>query len=110
MCAVCQDERKRVMYYKSDSTDEKGHYQLELEKYVNGKELKPNLCSVRLLSSPDPTCSVVTDFAGGKSGVKLLRPTGMFGDDVMYKLGRFFYTTPMCEKPDTSHSTPNNNY
>lgn len=101
---TCLDERKRVMYYRSDFTDEKGYYEMGLEKYVNGKELKAKLCSVRLLSSPDPACDVITNFAGGKSGVKLWRPTEVFGDNLKYKLGRFFFTTPMCEKPDTSNS------
>ncbi|TXG58390.1 hypothetical protein EZV62_016219 [Acer yangbiense] len=107
---TCMDERSRVMYYNSDFTDEEGYYEMEVEKYVYGKELKAKLCKIRLVSSPDPTCNVITNFAGGKSGVKLWRPTEVFGDTVKYKSGRFFFTTPMCEKPDTSASQENNNY
>ncbi|KAH7553624.1 hypothetical protein JRO89_XS12G0035100 [Xanthoceras sorbifolium] len=112
---TCMDERSRVMYYKSDLTDEKGYYEMEVERYVYGKELKANLCRVRLVSSPDPTCNVITNFAGGKSGVNLQRLTEVYGDTLKYKLGHFFFTTPMCEKPDTTtasddHQSNGNNY
>ncbi|EEF42850.1 conserved hypothetical protein [Ricinus communis] len=101
---TCMDERRRVMYYESDITDEEGQFDMTVSKYINGKELKEKLCSVRLVSSPDQTCNILTDFAGGKSGVKLRRPTLIYRDMVKYMLQPFYFTTPMCEEPDTSQS------
>ena len=99
---TCLDERKRVMYYGSDTTDDEGEFDMSVSKYINGKELKEKLCSVRLVSSPDQTCNILTDFAGGKSGVKLRRPTHVYRDVVKYMLGPFFFTTPMCDQPHTT--------
>ncbi|RVW47953.1 hypothetical protein CK203_096820 [Vitis vinifera] len=65
---TCMDDRRRVMYYGSDETDEAGKYELIVDKYVNGKEVKATGCWVRLVSSSDPTCNIPTDFAGGRSG------------------------------------------
>ena len=80
----------------------RGQFDLTINKYtVHGKELQAKQCSVRLVSSPDATCDVLTDFAGGRSGVKLQRPSLMYRDVVKYTLGPFYYTTPMCEEPDT---------
>nr|XP_011468000.1 PREDICTED: proline-rich protein 3 [Fragaria vesca subsp. vesca] len=99
---TCLDERKRVVYYGSDLTDETGQFELTINKYtIHGKELQAKRCSVRLVSSPDATCNVLTDFAGGRSGVKLQRPSSVYRDLVKYTLGPFYYTTPMCEEPDT---------
>ncbi|KAF2307475.1 hypothetical protein GH714_028979 [Hevea brasiliensis] len=101
---TCMDERRRVMYYNSDVTDKLGQFDMTVNKYINGKVLKEKLCSVRLVSSPDPTCNILTDFAGGKSGVKLRQPTLIYRDMVKYVLGPFYFTSPMCDQPDTSES------
>lgn len=96
------DERSRVVYYGSDLTDEMGQFDLTINKFtIHGKELKAKLCSVRLVSSPDATCNILTDFAGGRSGVRLQRPSLVYRDLVKYTLGPFYFTTPMCEEPDT---------
>ncbi|CAL5350875.1 unnamed protein product [Camellia sinensis] len=50
---------------------------------------------VRLVSSPDPVCNITTDFAGGRSGVKLRRPTVVYRDYIKHVLSPFYYTTPM---------------
>ncbi|KAF5186119.1 Pollen ole e 1 allergen and extensin family protein [Thalictrum thalictroides] len=99
---TCMDDRGRVMHYASDETDEQGDFDMIVDKNINGKELKPELCSVRLVSSPDNVCNLLTDFAGGRSGVKLTRPSHIFRDLVKYTLGPFFFTTPMCDEPDTT--------
>lgn len=106
---TCMDERSRVVYYGSDLTDEKGQFDLIINKYINGKELIAKLCSVRLVSSPDATCNVLTNFAGGRTGVKLNRPSLMYRDLVKYTIDPFYYTTPMCEKPDTDDHSDNGN-
>ncbi|KAF8395318.1 hypothetical protein HHK36_019261 [Tetracentron sinense] len=101
---TCMDERNRVVYYESDETDEQGEFEVMVDKYINGKELKAKRCSVRLVSSPDPVCNILTDFAGGQSGVKLSRPSHMYRDLIKYTLGPFYFTTPLCDEPDTTES------
>ncbi|KAL2345146.1 hypothetical protein Fmac_006431 [Flemingia macrophylla] len=98
---TCMDKRSRVVHYTSDTTDELGQYDLAVNKYVNGKELQTKRCSVRLVSSQDTVCNILTDFGGGKSGVKLNSPTSVYRSLIKYVLNPFYYTTPMCDKPDT---------
>ncbi|XP_009779882.1 pistil-specific extensin-like protein [Nicotiana sylvestris] len=99
---TCLDERRRVMYYGSDLTDEAGKFDLITNTTCYGKTIKPQNCFLRLVSSPDPVCNIATDFAGGKSGIKLHRPTVIYRDLLKYVLGPFYYTTPMCDEPDTN--------
>lgn len=109
---TCLDERSRVVQYASDLTDEAGNFDVACNKYVNGKKLNPQNCYVRLVSSPDPVCNVATNFAGGKTGVKLHRPNVVYRDILKYALGSFYYTTPMCDEPDTNDQddSEQNNY
>ncbi|XP_059462680.1 non-classical arabinogalactan protein 31 [Corylus avellana] len=99
---TCMDERSRVVYYASDLTDELGQFDIAVNKYVHGKELKAKLCSVRLVSSPEPTCNILTNFAGGRRGVKLNQPTLVYRDVIKYMLGPFYFTNPLCEEPNTN--------
>ncbi|GMJ12071.1 hypothetical protein like AT3G09925 [Hibiscus trionum] len=97
---TCKDDRSRVVYYGSDETDGEGNFNMAVNKYVNGKELQPKSCLVRLVSSPHDTCNIPTNFAGGLTGVNLPnRPTVLYRDLVQYQLGTFFYTTQRCAKP-----------
>ncbi|KAK2983749.1 hypothetical protein RJ640_024102 [Escallonia rubra] len=102
---TCMDERRRVVYYGSDETDEAGSFEMIINKYINGKELRRNGCFVRLVQSPDPVCNIATDFGGGRTGVRLSRPTVVYRDLIKHVLGPFYYTTPMCDEPDTGDST-----
>lgn len=102
---TCMDERRRVMYYNSDETDELGQFEMTVNKYINGKELKEKMCSVRIVSSPDPTCNLLTDFGAGKSGLKLTQPSFIYRDLVKYVVGPFYFTTPLCDQPDTTESS-----
>lgn len=104
------DKRKRITYYGSDKTDKAGEFELTINKYIHGKEIKPEACFTRLVSSPDPICNIPTDFAGGKTGVKLGRPTLVYRDMIKHVLGPFYYTTPMCDEPDTNDDEQQNNY
>ncbi|KAM7254753.1 hypothetical protein ACFE04_019994 [Oxalis oulophora] len=99
---LCRDERYKAIHYGSDATDDEGKFNIVVDRYLHGKEVKPNLCIVRLVSSPHPSCHIATDFANGQTGVKLRRPTTVNRDLVAYMLGPFYYTTPMCEKPGSS--------
>ena len=100
------DDRKRLTYYGSDTTDYDGEYDLAVDKTVHRKKVNPKDCVVRLVSSPDPTCNVATNFAHGKTGVKLKQPSVLYREMVKYLLGTFYYTTPACDEPDTTHQGP----
>lgn len=101
MSVTCLDEREKAIHFASDTTDDSGNFEIACKKYVNGKKVNPRNCYVRLVSSPDPVCNIATNFAGGKSGVKLHRPAVVYRDICKYVLGPFYYTTPMCDEPDT---------
>ncbi|CAN8259889.1 unnamed protein product [Cochlearia groenlandica] len=97
---TCMDERSRVRYYGSDKTNERGQFDLIVNKVLyGGKDLKPRLCTVRLVSSSDRSCDVPTNYGNGQTGVKLVRPYMVFKDLVKFVVGPFYYTTPMCETP-----------
>ncbi|XP_047307529.1 pistil-specific extensin-like protein [Impatiens glandulifera] len=100
---TCMDDRSRVIYYGSDATDGVGAYDLTLNKFVNGKKLNLKNCFARLVSSSDEVCNIPTDFNGGKSGIKLGRPSAVYRGSVKHVLKPFYYTTPMCDEPDTTH-------
>ncbi|XP_041025038.1 pistil-specific extensin-like protein [Juglans microcarpa x Juglans regia] len=103
---TCMDERSRVVYYGSDMTDELGQFDIIVNKYINGKKLNTKLCWVRLVSSPHPTCNILTDFAGGRRGVKLSLPaTLVYRDQTEYTLGPFYFTNPLCDEPDTNNNS-----
>ncbi|KAM4090188.1 hypothetical protein ACJW30_09G040800 [Castanea mollissima] len=101
---TCMDDRSRVVYYGSDATDELGQFDIIVNKSINGKELKAKLCSVRLVSSPDSTCNILTDFADGKRGVKLNLPSLVYRDQIKYTLGPFYFTKLLCDEPNTTDS------
>ncbi|KAI4349065.1 hypothetical protein L6164_009707 [Bauhinia variegata] len=110
---TCMDKRSRIVHYASDTTDELGKFEIVVNKYVFGKQLDAKSCWVRLVSSPEVACNILTDFGGGKSGVKLNRPSLMYRNLIKYVLDPFYYTTPMCDKPGTSDSddaTKGDNY
>ncbi|XP_072956080.1 proline-rich protein 1-like [Typha angustifolia] len=99
VAVTCMDSRNRVVYYTSDLTDDQGVFDLAVEKYVNGEELKPEGCAVRLVSSGSDTCNVMTNSGGGQSGVALYRPSQVDPVMVRYTVGPFYFTTPTCDLP-----------
>ncbi|XP_071709713.1 non-classical arabinogalactan protein 31 [Rutidosis leptorrhynchoides] len=105
---TCLDERKRVIYYGRDKTDKTGEFQVSIKKYIYGKKIKPETCFTRLVSSSDPVCNIPTDFAGGKTGVKLGHPTLVYRDIIKHVIGPFYYTTPMCDEPETNDNDKDN--
>ncbi|KAJ4979131.1 hypothetical protein NE237_009911 [Protea cynaroides] len=97
---TCMDERHRVVYYGSDGTDVKGQFELIVNKIrSNGKSFNAQDCLVRLISSPDATCNVFTNFGGGRTGVKLGRPSSVYRDLIKYTISPLYFTTPMCDEP-----------
>ncbi|WOL09849.1 pistil-specific extensin-like protein [Canna indica] len=102
VAVTCLDSRRRAVYHACDATDDKGEFDLVVSKHVHGKAIRPADCTVRLVSSPDPTCNVMTDFGGGKCGVKPHHPSVVQRGLVKYTVGPFFFTTPACEEPETS--------
>ncbi|MCL7049824.1 hypothetical protein MKW94_016210 [Papaver nudicaule] len=108
---ICMDESYRPIYYSSDLTDEKGEFEMIInKKNKRGKDLKNESCKVRLVSSPDRACNVMTDFAGGKSGVSLTHPSAMYRNTIKYTLGPFYFTSPMCAEPDNTYSASKEGY
>lgn len=107
---TCMDARSRVMHYARDATDEFGQFDFSVNLNTNyGKKVDPKLCRARLVSSPDPSCNVLTDFAGGLTGARLSSPSSVYRSTIKYTLGPFYFTTPMCEKPDTSNYSQDDN-
>ncbi|KAK8937756.1 hypothetical protein KSP40_PGU014745 [Platanthera guangdongensis] len=106
VAVTCLDSRRRVVYYGSDETDEKGdfNFPVDLCRYAgdHSKAIRPEGCSVRLVSSPEDACNVMTDFGGGRSGARFVRPSHVYPGSLKYTVGPFFFTSPMCEEPDTS--------
>ncbi|KAK2364242.1 hypothetical protein P8452_67258 [Trifolium repens] len=100
---TCMDKRNKVVFYTSDKTDELGQYDMAVNKYIYGKELDIKGCYVRLVSSPDNVCNILTNFGGGKSGFKLSYPTSEYRGLIKYMVTPFYYTTPMCDMPDTDN-------
>ncbi|KMT02037.1 hypothetical protein BVRB_9g207700 [Beta vulgaris subsp. vulgaris] len=99
---TCLDEHKGLAYYGSDATDDDGQFNMMVDKSVHGKKISPKDCLVRLVSSPDPSCNIATDFAGGKKGVKLRQASVSYRGMTKYVVGPFYYTTPTCDdEPDT---------
>ncbi|CAN6469763.1 unnamed protein product [Victoria cruziana] len=94
---MCMDERKKVVYYDSNETDEGGRFDIPIRRHGR-KDVNEKRCSVRILSSPDPICNVATDFGGGKSGAKLKRPSFVFRNTIKYLVGPFYFTTLICER------------
>ncbi|GAB2300642.1 hypothetical protein Dimus_034677 [Dionaea muscipula] len=96
---TCLDDRKRVSLYNSDETDAEGEFNMMINNEAYGKKLNPEDCLVRLVSSPDPTCNIATNFGSGNTGVRLVHPNVRYRGLVKYFLGPFYYTTNMCEVP-----------
>ncbi|KAL8154342.1 hypothetical protein V2J09_012102 [Rumex salicifolius] len=100
---TCLDERKRVFYYGSDETDTEGQFEMTIERDVYGKKLDPRKCLVRIVSSPDASCNVATNFGGGKKGVWLKQANVRYMGMVKYLLSPFYYTNPMCVDTDNDN-------
>ncbi|GAV62924.1 LOW QUALITY PROTEIN: Pollen_Ole_e_I domain-containing protein, partial [Cephalotus follicularis] len=60
---TCMDERRKIVYCGSDVTV-RGQFEMMLNKYKYGKELKAELCVRLVSSSPHPPCHIATHFAG----------------------------------------------
>ncbi|CAL9038209.1 unnamed protein product [Musa banksii] len=102
VAVTCLDSRRRAVCHTSDTTDDKGEFDLVVSKFVYGKAVRPEDCTVRLVSSPDPTCNVMTDFGGGKCGVRPHHPSVVHRGMLKYTVGPFYFTSPSCDEPETS--------
>ncbi|EXB93972.1 hypothetical protein L484_015519 [Morus notabilis] len=108
---TCMDNvRSKVVHYARDTTDELGQFDFSVNLDVCRKKIDPKRCRARLVSSPDPSCNILTDFAGGLTGVKLSSPSSVYRNTIKYDLGSFYFTSPMCKKPDyTSNNSQDGN-
>lgn len=100
MAVICMDDKNRVVYHSVNSTNEEGTFKLIVDRHINGKKLMANRCVVKLVSSTHPDCNVLTDFSGGKSGVKLRSPSLVYQDITEYTIPPFSFTSPMCDDAD----------
>ncbi|RZC81770.1 hypothetical protein C5167_044344 [Papaver somniferum] len=105
---LCMDDaNKEVVYMGSNKTNKKGEFEMILnQEYITGKEIiKQKLCTVKLVSSPNPYSYIPTYFRGGRLGVKLNSVRPSFDQQrpnvTKYRLGPFSYTTPLCDELDT---------
>ncbi|XP_021864897.1 uncharacterized protein [Spinacia oleracea] len=105
---TCLDDCDGLAHYGSDATDDDGEFSLIVKKIVHGKKLNLKDCLVRLVSSPDSSCNILTDFGKGKTGVNLRQPSVIYRGVTKYVVGPFYYTTPTCDcddEPDNNHKT-----
>ena len=94
---TCLDDNKRIAHYGSDETDKDGQFNMAVNKTSHSnKKLNPKDCIVRLVSCPDTTCNIPTDFEHGKTGVKLRQPSVVYRGTTQFVVGPFYYTTPAC--------------
>nr|CAD1835155.1 unnamed protein product [Ananas comosus var. bracteatus] len=96
---TCMGPQARVLLHKSDACDRRGEFDIVVDKYVNGVEVNPEECTVRLVSSGCQNCTVMTNFNGGKDGVRLSRPSTVYPGHIAYKVGPFYFTIPKCDLP-----------
>ena len=95
---TCVDGRGRVVYHGSDATDGQGVFNIEVpSKAASGADLAPSRCLVRLASSGDAGCAVLTDFNGGRTGQKPSRLTHSSPDRATYAVGPYYCTLPRCD-------------
>nr|CAB3495339.1 unnamed protein product [Digitaria exilis] len=75
----------------------KGVFIIEVPSKVNGRDLAPSRCIVRLASSGDAGCAVLTDFNGGKTGQTPSRLTHVSPGKSTYAVGPYYCTLPRCD-------------
>lgn len=100
MAVICMDNNDRVVYHTMNITNEEGMFKLIVDRHINGKKLMVNGCVVKLVSSTHSDCNVLTDFSGGKTGVKLRSPSLVYQDITEYTIPPFSFTSPMCDDKD----------
>ncbi|KAL6905294.1 hypothetical protein ACP4OV_002895 [Aristida adscensionis] len=91
----------KMVYHGTDTTDSKGAFTIEVPYLVHGCELEATDCVVRLASSGDAACAVLTNFNGGKEGDKPSRcvQNGL-GDVVVYAVGPYYAAPAQCDVKD----------
>ncbi|KAK3157059.1 hypothetical protein QOZ80_2AG0115620 [Eleusine coracana subsp. coracana] len=96
---TCLDKRTgRTVYHGRDATDDKGVFNIEVPAEVRGGcRLEPTDCLVRIASSGDAGCAVLTNFNGGRTGEKPYRPVKIFPGEVTYAVGPYYATLPKCD-------------
>ncbi|KAJ1296381.1 hypothetical protein BS78_01G296000 [Paspalum vaginatum] len=94
---TCLDDRGRAVYHGSDATDGQGVFNVEVPGKVNGCDLAPSRCLVRLAASGDAACSVFTDFNRGRAGETPARLTHVSPGKATYAVGPYYCTLPQCD-------------
>ncbi|TVU31799.1 hypothetical protein EJB05_23501, partial [Eragrostis curvula] len=99
---TCLDKRAgRTVYHGTDATDDKGVFNIEVPAELsNGCKIDASDCLVRLGSSGDAACAVLTNFNGGRVGEKPYRPVKIFPGEVTFAAGPYYATLPKCDVKD----------
>ncbi|RCV24782.1 hypothetical protein SETIT_5G114200v2 [Setaria italica] len=101
---TCRDRKNRVMAWRSPAADYNGYFLAEfgVERAGDffGKDPR-EACFVRLLSSPDAKCNVVTNINGGMGGASLRDEGKRWTDgrgieNVVYAAGPLAFRPEMC--------------
>ncbi|ONK62597.1 uncharacterized protein A4U43_C07F5760 [Asparagus officinalis] len=103
----CRDHKHRVGFYKSVKTDNNGYFYcplegLDLKKYYEGELV--HACRVRLISSPNVECNLLTNINGGIEG-SMLRDVnktsaGEGYKTVIYSAGPLAFHPAYCPPED----------
>ncbi|KAJ1254927.1 hypothetical protein BS78_K306900 [Paspalum vaginatum] len=101
---TCRDKKNRVMAYRRPVADSNGYFHAEfgVERAGDYFSKDPSkACFVRLLSSPDAKCNLVTNINGGLEGAPLRdegkRWTDQRGiENVVYAAGPLAFKLAMC--------------
>ncbi|XP_062200317.1 uncharacterized protein LOC133903001 [Phragmites australis] len=95
---TCLDKKTgRTVHHGVGTTDGKGVFSIEVPYAVNGGNLSPADCLVRLAPSGDKGCAALTDFNGGRTGEKPSRPVQLYPGRVTYAVGPYYSTLPQCD-------------
>jgi len=102
---TCRDRKNCVMAYRQRAADDNGYFHAEFgvqraDYYLDKDPLEA--CFVRLLSSPDAKCNVVTDINGGMLGAPVRGEGKQWTDhrgfkNVVYAAGPLAFTPEKCE-------------
>ena len=105
VAVTCLDKHTgRTVFHGRDATDEEGVFNVEVPYVVSNCHLDPSECLVRVVSSGDAGCAVLTNFNLGRTGEKPSRPYRSGPTEAVYSAGPYYSTLPQCDVLDDDKS------
>ena len=106
---VCKNHRGQVSYYKAFEADSKGYFYAQLEGFQMSHDLLDHplqSCKVKLVSSPNENCSLLSNVNYGMYGSPLrfkdkVLKGGRYYEAVIYTAGPLAFRPNHC--PPTTH-------